>query len=206
MTEPAALEFAFRWDRAEHRRLLRAVERHRERAMVEQVARWAVLVSLAVVTTMIALVAIQRDDVARLVRWLPWLAFYLVVLGHRGPLHAWLGARRLAREAPGADVPVRFRVGPDGVEARWGRVAWTARWDEVRRVVETEDGFLFFDSPRTALVLPARAAEDDAGREALRQQVRRGVGGAAELRGGGRPGARNVKGRKGVAGPDGPQP
>jgi hypothetical protein len=178
----APLLFTFRWDAAEHRRILRDISRHRERTTGQRIFWWALGVLLCVVGVSVVVDAVKRADEGLSATMLPWLViigFWIAFWHWTTP---WLNTWQFRRQFAWVKEPARFRFDADGLHTAWGSQASSMRWDGVRRVVETETVFLFFFSPACALFLPTRAVNSAAEREALRRLIRREKGAAAELR------------------------
>lgn len=131
---------------------------------------------------------------------LGWVAFSPAaergaLLSEYGPLlgMAWLIVyfyRRLASgrvwrglmdELPHVDKPVTFSIGETSVGVRSSTERTDEKWNEIRKVVETPEFFLFIVSEDCAHYLPRHAISSDADLQALRGLIRTQLGERAEL-------------------------
>jgi hypothetical protein len=155
---PDRLEFRFRWDKREHRRFYRTLQREARRGSK---VRWVLNVWFG----FIALVGIRAlwpdSDGADLGAGLVPLA----IVGGWLVLDQWglsyLSAQSYEREHAACIPNDQIRVlDADAITAKCTISTSSVHWAGISKVRETEEFFLFFTTPGCAIQLPKRAIED----------------------------------------------
>jgi hypothetical protein len=160
------LRFEFKWDEAEHARLIRAVMRHR---LTGRLNRAAFPVICGAFLLFVLVVPFLRPNPNPLPVWraaVPWLlllGLWLVALRWGLP---YLSARRFRRENHCARHPMRRIIDAHGLRTECETTSTDIRWHGMRGVVETPEFFLFYVTRSCAVQLPKRAIP-------TRQDVRR---------------------------------
>ena len=151
-------EFRFRWDKSEHQRFYRALQREVRRGSR---IRW----SLNAWFGFIAFVGLQGLFSARSSADIGPAVVPLAMVGGWLALDRWALAylstrsyeRDHARCIPNDQVRV---LDGDGITARCTTSNASVHWSGIVKIRETPDFFLFFTTPNCAIHLPKRAVAD----------------------------------------------
>lgn len=158
LSQPGRFEFRFRWDRAEHRRLYRAMQREVRRGSKVRFLLNAWFAFIAAVA-LLALIG-GRDASSRLSSIVP-LAIVAAWFGFDRWGLAFLSARSYERDHAPCIPNDQIRIlDGDGIAAECTTSNVSVRWDGIVKVHETPEFFLFFTTPACAIQLPTRAVRD----------------------------------------------
>ncbi len=171
------LQYTWEWDRREHLRVFRAVQRNARGGLVLRGIGW-VLAAFAVLG--VAFVAWAFLTSRRSAAWaeLPWV---FVLVAWLGLFRWWIphaSARAFRRLHTG---PLHLVVDAEGLDTGSEVSNVRMRWPAFRRILEEPDFFLFFFSGRAAFYLPKRAIVGEDALRAFRAHVRAAVGERARL-------------------------
>lgn len=153
--ETPAVAVSFMWDRAEHRRLVRDLNRY---AKLPWVYRHGSAVMVGACALAVAVPAVSGDWNG-LRSTLPWaliLAGWWTLFLFGMP---YLAARGYPKQHPCVSQPFRVALTDEGMRTTCAHSDVLAKWSGIRRAVETRDFFLFYVSDRAAHYLPTRALE-----------------------------------------------
>jgi hypothetical protein len=168
MSDDDALEFRFRWDRSEHRRFIRAVQRRMHRGSKGRLALKAIL-GVGSAFALFSMANGGLDDMGAVLVLL--FASTWLILDRWGI--AYLGARTYARNHAACIPNDQVReLNRDGITARCTTSTSSIQWSGIMRVQETPEFFVFYTSPSCAFQLPKRAVGDP---EGVRDWIRRAV-------------------------------
>jgi hypothetical protein len=154
---PDRLEYSFRWDGAQHRRLYRAMQRQsRRRSKV-----WLGLkIWMSAFALIVAVAALGPHGQASIATLWPVGAFVVWLALDRWGL-PYFNARAYARAhaacLPNPQVRILDR---EGITAACTTMKATVRWEGLVRQEESPEFFLFFTTPACAISLPKRAVDD----------------------------------------------
>jgi hypothetical protein len=168
------LEFRFRWDKSEHRRLYRTVQLEARRGSKTRwfLNAWFGLIAGASVLALIA----PRDGASTVSAIVP-LAIVVAWVGFDRWGLSYLSARSYERDHAPCIPNDQVRVlSGDGIAALCTTSNSSVRWAGIVQVQETPEFFLFFTTPACAIQLPKRAVGDQ-------QQLRTWLNAAAERSG-----------------------
>lgn len=152
------LEYRFRWDRAEHQRMYRALQRETRRGSK---VRWALNLWLGFVALVFVFALWHARDGEQARFALQPLAFIgaFYVFDRWGA--AYLNARSYARNHAPCLPNDQIRVlDAEGLTAQCTTTNAAVKWVGVVKVTETPEFFLFFTTPNCAIQLPKRAVGD----------------------------------------------
>jgi hypothetical protein len=173
---PVSVTFEF--DPQEHYRATRAVTR-------QLWTRWIPVGAVVLIVTFLAFDILgswrdaERSQVfARSLPWVLLAMFWAVLL----PAGQWWQARRLAKVDPSAVGLQARAVDEAGFHSRGNGVSIDVPWHAIRRVLETEEHFLFFYTRQCAYyITKARLTPQQTAQ--VREYAAAGARGRAELRG-----------------------
>lgn len=152
------LEFRFRWDRSEHRRFYRTLQREARRGSK---ARLLVKVWFGLVASVSVLALIGAHNGASAASAIVPLAIVVAWVAFDTWGLSYLSARSYERDhapcIPNDQVRVLNR---DGIAALCTTSNASVRWSGIVRVQETPEFFLFFTTPACAIQLPKRIVGD----------------------------------------------
>lgn len=158
-----ALSYTFGWDRQEFARFYRQLTRHARLGVFANLCIWAFVAMTVFNAAYTAYVAATRGFAAA-AGMMPWvLMMVLYVAFFRLFTPFWI-ARKWERQNCCSAHPTTRELDEDGLRVRCSMRDMKLAWPGIRRVVETKEFLIFFQTERCAHYLPKRV-----------------VGGAAEL-------------------------
>jgi hypothetical protein len=151
------LEYRYRWDRSEHQRFYRALQREARGSKV----RLLVLIWIGLLAALSVFAFIRARPEQRSVAALWPVGFFAVYLVFDLWGLAYMNARAYERTHAQCIPNDQVRVLSDeGLAARCTIGDASIRWAGIVRVRETPEFFLFFTTPRCAIQLPKRVVAE----------------------------------------------
>lgn len=146
-TAPSRLSFEFLWDAKEHRRMLGDMARHRPRSRSGSMVTHLLLLPLWGGLALL----IAQNGFLPVFPWMLAISAYAFIFSAASP---YLATWNVRRTQCCIDHPQQRVVTEEGIHANCESTTMLVRWHSVKKVVETDDFFLFFTTPSCAIQLP----------------------------------------------------
>ncbi|HSU14911.1 YcxB family protein [Longimicrobium sp.] len=158
-----ALSYTFAWDRREFARFYRAHTRHARLGVVANLCIWGFVAMTAFNVLYTAYIAATRG-IGTAAGMLPWVLMMVAYVAYFRLFAPAMVARRWEKQNCCAAHPTTRELSDDGLRIHCAMRDTKLAWPAIRRVVETKEFLIFFQTERYAHYLPKHA-----------------LGGAAEL-------------------------
>jgi hypothetical protein len=170
---PDVHQYVFDWSPSEYTRAVRSIGKHRSS---HSIFTWGIWAAIA------AVVAMSLLPSGSLGFALLMVTIVLLTVTYTDWVAPWLQARRYQREDPCASAPITHLISAERLGIRTHSASIDLQWSHIRRIVETEEFFLFYYDRNSACFTPKRAVppQDLPG---LRATIQSAAGSKATLQG-----------------------